>query len=175
VIRLHRTPATLTVVSRLARPRVIAVLGAALAAVGLASARSAPLVALSAAVAAALLVLLGARTLHARFERGQLLLRPAVPFQRPRRRPLASFTVVRIETFAEARRRKADRLARGYAERSGAPMPGWLRAPDAPGVNDGLRRIVLVALDGEPFPVTAWLAEEEDLEPVRSAIEDVLG
>jgi hypothetical protein len=175
VIRLHRRPGALTVVSRLARPRVLAVVGGALAAVALASARSSPPVALAAGAGAVLVVVLGARPLRARFERGQLVVRPAVPFQRARRHALASFALVRIETFGDARRRRAERLARGYAERSGAPMPTWLRAPDAPGVNDGLRRVVLVAADGEPLPVTAWLAEEEDLEPVRSAIEAVLG
>jgi hypothetical protein len=175
VIRLHRTPGAVTVVSRLARPRVLAVVGGALAAIALASARAAPRVAAAAGTAAVLVVLLGARALRARFERGHLVLRPAAPFLRTERRALAGFTAVRVETFAEARRRRSERLARSFAERSGAPMPTWLRAPDAPAVNDGLRRIVLVAGDGEPFPVTAWLAAEDDLEPARSAIQGLLG
>lgn len=171
---LHRTAGALTVVSRLARNHVLAVVGGllGLAAIGLGSA--APRAALAVGVAAGLVTVLGARTLRARFERGQVILRPAVPFRRAERRSLAGFTAVAIETFAEARRRRADRLARGYAERSGEPMPSWLRPPDAPGVNDVLRRIVLVAPDGEPFPVTAWLGEREDLEPARLAIEAVL-
>lgn len=174
MLHIHRTPGALTVVSRLARPRVLAVVAGVLAALALASARTVPRAAMALFLAAALVVLLGARTLRARFERGHVTLRLAVPFRRAERRSLGSFTAAAIETFAEARRRKADRLARAYRERSGEPMPAWLRPPDAPGANDVLRRIVLVAPDGEPFPVTAWLGEREDLEPARLAIESVL-
>jgi hypothetical protein len=176
VLRVDRRPGSLVLSSRLARPRVLAVLGGALAGVALASARAAaPRLALGLGAAAALVVVLGGRTLRARFERGQVNVRPAVPFARAHRRPLARFRSARIETFADARRRRAERLAREYAERSGKEMPVWLRPPDAPGANDGLRRVVLVAADGEPLPVTSWLAAEEDLEPARSAVESVLG
>jgi hypothetical protein len=174
MLHVHRTPGALTVVSRLASPRVLAVVSSLLALLAAGSSRAVPRAALALLAAAALVVLLGGRTLRARFERGQVTLRSAVPLRRAERRSLGGFTAAGIETFAEARRRRADRLARGYAERSGAPMPAWLRPPDAPGANDVLRRIVLVAPDGEPFPVTAWLSEREDLEPARLAIESTL-
>jgi hypothetical protein len=75
--------------------------------------------------------------------------------------------------MAEARRRRTERLSEDYRRRSGAPLPDWLRAPDSPGRNDHLRRIVLVAPAGEPLAVTAWLAEDE-LEPVRLELEGML-
>lgn len=175
MVRLDRSPGALTVVSRLARPRVLAVLAGVLGVLAAASARPAPRLGVALVVAAALLVILGARPVRARFERGRLVLRPAAPFHRTERRPLAGYAAARIETFAEARRRKAERLARGFAHRSGAELPGWLRPPDAPAVNDHLRRIVLVPREGEPLPVTAWLSEEEDLEAARLAIEAALG
>lgn len=175
MLRVERRPGTLTLVSRLARPRVVGVLGAVLVALALWESSAAPRAALALVVGAALVVTLGLRTLRARFERGHVEVRSANPFARGERRPLGRFGSVRIETFAEARRRRADRLARGYAERSGKEMPVWLRPPDAPGANDHLRRVVLVALDAEPLPVTAWLGEDEDLEPARAAIESALG
>jgi hypothetical protein len=174
MLLVHRTPGALTVVSRLVRSRALAVLAGILTLLAAGSMRAAPGVALALVLAAVLLVLLGARTLRARFERGHVTLRLAVPFRRAERRSLGGFTAVAIETLAEARRRKAERLARSYAERSGKPMPEWMRPPDAPGTNDDLRRIVLVGPDGEPFPVTAWLAVSEDLEPARFAIESTL-
>jgi hypothetical protein len=125
------------------------------------------------AVAAALLVLLGGRPVRSRFGRGRVLVRHAVPFRRDDR-PLSDFSAARVETFAEARLRKADRLARAYSERSGgAEMPSWFRPPQAPGRNDQLRRVVLVGMRGEPLEVTAWLAEE-DLEPLRAEIDALL-
>ena len=174
MLLLKHAPGSLTVVSRLARPHVLAVLSGALVLVAAGSIYALPRLALALLAAAGLVVLLGARTLRARFEHGRLTLRLAVPFRRAVRRPLGGFTAARIETFAEARRRRADRIARGYADRSGSPLPAWLRPPEAPGTNDGLRRIVLVGPDGEPFPVTAWLGERENLEPARLAIESAL-
>ncbi|HEY6099869.1 MAG TPA: hypothetical protein VIW03_10595 [Anaeromyxobacter sp.] len=173
MLRVERAPGALTVVSRLAKPRVLAVVGGVLAALALVTSHPAPGAALAAGGAATLVVLLGGRAVRARFERGRVTVRPAVPFQRAERRPLASFSGARVETFAEARRRRAEGLARAYAARSGTEMPAWLRAPDAPTPNDALRRIVLVTRDGDPFPVTAWLAED-DLEPARLAIEAVV-
>ncbi len=60
---------------------------------------------------------------------------------------------------------------------SGAPMPPWLKRVPSPGINDGLRRLVLVPRAGEagPLPVTAWLAPEEDLEPARRELGAALG
>jgi hypothetical protein len=174
MLDVHRTSGTLTVASRLASRHVLAFWFGILLLLAAGSSRIVPRLALALLASAALVVLLGARTLRARFERGHVTLRLAVPFRPSRRRPLGGFTAARVETFAEARRRRADRLARGYAARSGEPMPEWLRPPDAPGVNDALRRIVLVAPDGEALPVTAWLGEREDLEPARLAIESVL-
>ena len=174
MLRVDRSQGALTVVSRLARARVVAVVGGGLAALALAVARPAPRAAAALACAAALVVILGARSQRARFERGQVAVRQAMPFFPTARRVLGGFTGARVEVFAEARRTRAERLARGWAERSGTPMPAWLRAPEAPGTNDALRRIVLVPVAGEPFPVTAWLAEDEDLEPARLAIEAVL-
>jgi hypothetical protein len=172
---VERRPGTLTVVSRLARPRVVGVLAAVLMALALGESSAAPRAALALALVAASVVILGLRTLRARFERGHVEVQPAIPLARRERRPLGRFGAVRIETFAEARRRKAERLARGYAERSGKEMPVWLRPPDAPGANDHLRRVVLVALEGEPLPVTAWLGDDEDIEAARAAIESALG
>jgi hypothetical protein len=173
MLRVDRGPAVLTVVSRLPRLRVLVVIGLALAALELAFAGSGAPAMLALAGAGALVVVLSGRTVRARFERGRVSVRPAVPFQRTARRPLGDFAAARVETFAEARRRRAERIARGYAARSGKELPAWLRAPDAPGANDPLRRIVLVGREGEPFPVTAWLAED-DLEPARLAVEGLL-
>ncbi len=173
VLRVDRRPGSLTLASRLARPRVLAVIGVVLAAIAAALARAAPGAALAAGAAAALVAILGGRRVRARFERGRVSVHQAVPFRRADDRALAEFTGARVETVAEARRRRRERLARDYRARSGAEMPAWLRAPDAPGANDHLRRIVLVARDGDPLPVTAWLAED-DLEPARRDVEELL-
>jgi hypothetical protein len=172
VLRVERRPGALILVSRLARPRVLAVVALALAGMAAAVVRPAPLAAAALGAAAALVVLLGGRTVRARFERGRVSVRQAVPFRHREDRALAAFEGARVETFAEARRARADRLARDYRARSGADMPPWLRAPDAPGANDHLRRIVLVAREVEPLPVTAWLGED-DLEPARLAVEEI--
>jgi lysylphosphatidylglycerol synthetase-like protein (DUF2156 family) len=174
MLLVHRSHGALTVVSRLARDRVLAVVAGVLALLAAASARAVPRLAAALLAAAVLVVLLGARTLRARFERGQVTVRSPVPLRRAERRSLAAFGAVCVETFAEARRRRADRLARGWAERSGTPMPAWLRPPDAPGANDALRRLVLVARDGDPLPITVWLPERDDLEPALLAVEAVL-
>ncbi len=172
MLQIDRGPGRLSLVSRLARPRALAILALAL---GLAAAagRSLPWVAGPLAALALLVVLLGGRAVRARFERGRVWVGPPVPFRRADDRFLAEFAEVRIETVAEARRRKAERLAREYLERSGGELPSWMRAPDAPGRNDHLRRLVLVPRGGEPLAVTAWLADD-DLEPVRLEVEALL-
>ncbi len=172
MLRIERRPGRLTLESRLARPRVLAVLAGALALAALAS-RSSPVAAVL-LVAAALLALFGGRAVRVRVERGRVRVRPAVPFQAGDDRQLAEFAGARVETVAEARRRKTERLAREYLERSGGALPAWLHAPDAPGTNDHLRRIVLVPREGEPVAVTAWLADDDDLEPVRRELEELL-
>lgn len=173
MLRVDRRPGSLTLASRLARPRVLAVIGVVLVGLAAALARPTPAAALAAGAAAALVALLGGRSVRARFERGRVSVRQAVPFRRGDDRALAEFTGARVETFADARRRRRERLAREYRARSGAEMPAWLRAPDAPGANDRLRRIVLLAREGDPLPVTAWLAED-DLEPACCDVEALL-
>jgi hypothetical protein len=171
---IHRSPDGLEMVSRLARHHVIAEVCAVLGFIAVGVGWVAPRAGIALAIAALLVGVLGGRSLRTRFERGRVTSRSSVPLRRAVSRPLSAFTAVAIETFAEARRHRADRLVRGYAERSGEPIPTWLRPPDVPGANDALRRIVLVAQDGEPFPVTDWLAERDDLEPARLAIESLL-
>lgn len=174
MLRLDRSGPGLTLVSRLARPRTVAVLALSLVVAAAASARFVPAAGAAAVVAAALLALLGGRAVHARFEQGRVRVRPAVPLGRVEDRALGDFAGARVETVGEARRRKAERLAGQYRARSGAGVPSWLvRAPEAPGANDHLRRIVLVPRVGEPLPVTAWLAED-DLEPARAQLEVLL-
>jgi hypothetical protein len=174
VLRIERERSRLTLVSRLARPRVLAVLAGVLALAALAAGRSVPLLAAAFAAAAALVALLGGRAVRARFERDRVRVRPAVPFAGEADRALAEFSAARVETLAEARRRRAERRSEEWRRRSGAPPPDWLRAPDSPGRNDHLRRIVLVGPPGEPLAVTAWLAEDE-LEGARVEIEAMLG
>jgi hypothetical protein len=174
VLRVERSGAGLTLVSRLARARAIAVLAAALALAALAALRLVPAAAAALLAAGALLVVLGGRAVRARFERGRVRVRAAVPLRAEEDRALGEFAAVRVETVGEARRRRADRLAGQYRARSGGEMPSWLlRPPDAPGANDHLRRLVLVARSGDPLPVTAWLAED-DLEAARAQIEALL-
>lgn len=169
MLRVDRAAGTVTLVSRLARPRVLAVLAVALLGPALAAARPLPALAAGLAAGAVLVVALGGRSVRARFERGRVAVRSAVPLQRVDERPLGEFSGARVETVAEARRRKAERHARAYRERSGVELPAWLRPPDAPGANDHLRRIVLVPRSGEPLAVTAWLADD-DLEPLREEL-----
>lgn len=173
MLRIERAAGTVAVASRLARAPAVGVLAALLLAGALAT-RASPALAAGLALLAALLVVLGGRTVRSRFARGRVLVRHAVPFRRDDR-PLSDFSAARVESFADARRRKAERLAREYRERSGgAEMPSWFRAPQAPGTNDQLRRVVLVGPRGEPLEVTAWLAPEEDLEPLRAELDALL-
>lgn len=174
MLRVDRSGPGLTLVSRLARPRTVAVLAAGLATASGASLRFAPTAATALAVAAGLVALLGGRAVRARFERDRVRVRPAIPFARVDDRPLREFAGARVETVGEARRRRAERLADQYRARSGAGTPSWLlRAPEAPGANDHLRRVVLVPRTGEPLPVTAWLADD-DLEAARREVELLL-
>jgi hypothetical protein len=173
VLRIARQRSGLTLESRLARPRVLAVLAVALALGAAGAARFLPAVAGALALAGALVAILGSRAVRARFERDRVRVRSAVPFRRARERRLAEFFGARVETVGEVRRRKAERLADQYRARSGGEMPDWLRRPHTPGANDHLRRIVLVARAGDPLPVTAWLAEDE-LEAARAEIDSML-
>lgn len=165
----------LTLVSRLARPRVLAVLATALLIPAALLARRHPLAGGLLAAAAALLVILGGRATRAVLGAGRVTVRPASLFERGATRPLATFVRVGVETVGEARARRAAEHARRFQDRSGRVMPGWMQPPARPGVNDHLRRIVLVAQDGEPLPVTAWLAAEDDLEPACAALRARLG
>ncbi|WP_242338942.1 MULTISPECIES: hypothetical protein [unclassified Anaeromyxobacter] len=169
MVRIERSAGGLVLASRLARPRVLAVLAAAfiLGAAGLRGA--APRAALGLAAVAALVVLLGGRSVRATFARGRVRVSGAPPLRR-QDRGLAEFTGVQIETVGEARARRAERLAHGYRERSGSAAPSWLVPAPAPGTNDHLRRLVLLAREGEPLPVTTWLAPEDDLEPARAEV-----
>jgi hypothetical protein len=173
MIRLDRSPGAVTIVSRLARPRALAVVAGVLLAGAAAAARPAPPLAWALGAAALLVVALGARSVRARFERGRVRVRHGVPFRRDAR-ALAEFSGACVETVAEARRRRAEARARAWRERSGgAELPSWMRAPDVPGANDRLRRILLLARGGEHLPVTAWLAED-DLEAARAEVEGLL-
>jgi hypothetical protein len=172
MLRVQRTPGAVTFVSRLARPHALVVLSGVLLAGGLAAARPAPALGAALAGAGVLLAVFGGRSVRARFERGRVSVRHAVPLRRDER-ALGEFAAAAVETAGEARRRKGERLARGFAERAGQELPAWLRPPDAPGTHDHLRRVVLLARRGEDLPVTAWLADE-DLEPVRAEVEGLL-
>ena len=152
---------------------MLAVVAGFLAVLAAVASRPAPALALSLGLAAALVVTLGRLAVRARFEGGRVTVREAVPFRRALERRLAEIEAARVETFADARRRRAELRLRAWEERSGTPAPSWLRAPDAPGTNDGLRRVVLVARGGDVLPVTAWLAED-DLEPARREVESLL-
>ncbi|HSD19032.1 MAG TPA: hypothetical protein VLC54_03280 [Anaeromyxobacter sp.] len=176
MVRVERTSGALTLVSRLARPRVLVVLAGALVLCAAGLRGGAPRAALALVAAAALVVLLGGRSVRATFARGRVRVRPAVPLQGGGERALAEFVAVRQETIGEARARRAARLARGYTARSRSAAPTWLVPQPTAGANDHLRRLVLVARDrdGEPFSVTAWLAPDDDLEPARAEIEALL-
>jgi hypothetical protein len=173
MLRVQRTSGGVTLVSRLARRSAVAVLLLGLAGGALAAARPAPGPAVALGAAAVLLALLGGRSVRARFEGGRVSVWHPVPLRRTER-ALAEFAAAAVETAGEARRRRSERLARGFAERAGTELPEWLRAPDAPGTHDHLRRLVLVARRGEDLAVTAWL-RDEDLEPVRAEVEAMLG
>jgi hypothetical protein len=172
MLRIQRSPGAVTLVSRFARAQALAVLAVALVGGALAAARSAPALAAALAVAALLLAVLGGRSVRARFERGRVSVRHPAPLRRDER-ALSEFTRAAVETVGDARRRRAERLARGFAKRAGSEMPPWLRPPDAPGTHDHLRRLLLVARQGEDLPVTAWL-RDEDLEPARAEVEAML-
>src|SRR5512138_62925 len=172
MLRVQRSSGALTVVSRLARPHALAVLAVGFAGGAAAAAGRSNVLAACLALAAALVAVLGGRAVRARFERGRVSVRDAVPLRR-RDRALSEFARADVETAGDARRRRAERLARGFAERAGSEMPTWLRPPDAPGTHDHLRRIVLVARSGDPLPVTSWLSDE-DLEAVRAELEAML-
>jgi hypothetical protein len=172
MLRVERAAGAVTLVSRLARAPAVGVLAGVLLAAA-AALRASPPAAAALAVGAALVVLLGGRTMRTRFARGRVHVRRGLPFRRDER-ALAEFSAARVETIADFRRRKAERLARRYRERSGgAEMPSWLSPPHSPGSNDHLRRLVLVAPTGEAFEVTAWLGDE-DLEAVRAEVEALL-
>ncbi len=172
MLRIQRSPGTVTLVSRFARAQAVAVLAALLLGGAGAGARSTPTLAGALAITAVVLAVLGGRSLRARFERGRVSVRHPAPLRRDER-ALAEFARAAVETVGDARRRKAERLARGFAERAGSEMPAWLRPPDAPGTHDHLRRLVLVARQGEDLPVTAWL-RDEDLEPARAEVDAML-
>lgn len=173
MVRLERTLGALTVVSRLARPRVLAVLAVALGgpALALALLGAAPRAAAALALAAALIVLFGGRATRATFSRDRVRIRPAAPFLPGGERTLGAFVRASVETVGEERARKAERLAERYRARSGTELPFWLHARPTPGVNDHLRRVVLVARDGDRVAVTAWLAPDDELEPLRAELE----
>ena len=174
MLRIDRAPGTVTLVSRFARPRALVVLTGVLVVAALLAARPLPGAAGALGAVAVLVVILGGRTVRAELGRGRVRVSPVVPLGRPAERLLADFAGARVETLAEARRRRAERRAEAWRARSGAELPDWVRPPDAPGTNDHLRRIVLEPRAGEPLAVTAWLAED-DLEPARSAVQALLG
>lgn len=172
MLRLEEAAGALTLDSRLARPRVLVVLAAALLLGALASRGTLPRLAVALVAAAALLVVLGGRAVHARVASGRITVRAAVPFAPAVSAPLAGFAAVEVETVADHRRRRAEALARGYQERAGAGAPPWLVRAPSPGTNDQLRRLVLLpAGRGAPLAVTAWLAPDDDLEAARRALE----
>lgn len=173
MVRVERSAGTLTVVSRFSRPRAIAVLVGAFAALAVLSARALPAVAVALAAAAALVALVGGRAVRAAFGAGRVRVSAAVPLGRAVERPLHAFSGARVETLADARRRKAERRARAYRERAGGELPAWLRPADQPGSHDHLRRVVLDGPGDEPLAVTAWVADD-DLEPARAAVAALL-
>jgi hypothetical protein len=174
VLAIARAPGSLTIVSRFARPRALAVLSGALAGAALLAAGPLPRAAAALGAAALLVLLLGGRAVRAAFAGGRVRITAPVPLARPVDCALSDFTGVRVETRGEARRRRAERHARALRDRSGGELPGWLRPPHAPGTDDHLRRLVLEQGSGEPVAVTAWLADD-DLEPAREAAAALLG
>jgi hypothetical protein len=178
VLRIESAPGSLVVVSRTGRPRAVTVLVAGLAVLALAVRRAAPRAAVALLVAAALVAVLRGRAFRARFGRGRVAIRRAVPFAGEEVRALDDFGEARIETAADASARRADRRARDFRARAGQDLPSWLRP--SPHEGEHLRRVVLVPRAAgphgrDPLPVTAWVLAGEDLEPVRAAIAALLG
>jgi hypothetical protein len=173
MLRIDGGPGTLTLVTRFSRPRALAIVAGAVGILAVLSARAAPGVAAALGIAATLVAVVGGRVVRAVFAGGRVRVR-AAPFGRAEERSLSRFTAVRIETLADARRRKAERHALAYRTRAGSDLPSWLRPADQPGANDYLRRLVLEAPGEEPFAVTAWLAEDA-LEPARDAVAGLVG
>jgi hypothetical protein len=173
MLRVERTPGAVLLVSRLTRAPAVGVLAGVLLVVAVAAAT--PAIAAPFGVAALLVLLMGGRAVRARFERGRVSVRHPLPLRATDERLLSEFSGVRVESVADARRRKAERLAHEYRAKSGgAELPSWMTPPVAPGVNDHLRRVVLVGpRSEEPLAVTAWLADE-DLEAVRAELEALL-
>jgi len=177
VLRVEDAGETLTVTSRLARPRAVAVLaGALLAVAAVAWANGAAGGAAALAAGAALAVVLGGLATRARFDRrGRVTVLAPLPFGRPVVRPLSDFHAVRVEGGEEARRRRHARLAARYRRTAGEEMPAWLVRPPEHAAGDPHRRIVLVPRSGEPLAVTSWVPEHDDLEPALRRIEALLG
>jgi hypothetical protein len=176
VLRVEEAAGALTLVSRLARPRALVVLVAALVAPATWAGARAPVLAAGLAAAAAAVLALGGRAVRARLDRGaRVTVSAPFPFQGAVTRRLSEFVEVRIETVGEARARRRAAAARRYRAQSGQDLPGWLAQPPAAGVNDHLRRVVLVPRVGEPVAVTAWLPDEEDAERARGAVAGVMG
>lgn len=175
MLQIEQGAGTLTLVSRFSRPRAHAVLAGALGGGALLASRALPAVALALAVLAVIVAAAGVRVFRAAFRRGHVQVSAAFPLRPPTERPLAGFSGVRVETLADARRRKAERQARAYRERTGSDLPAWLRPADQPGANDHLRRLVLEGPGAESLAVTVWLADEDDLEPARAAVAALLG
>jgi hypothetical protein len=173
VLRIDRGPGSVTVTSRFARPRALLILAGALVAGALLAGRALPVAAVALGAAAAAVLLLGGPPVRATFGRGRVRVSPPFPLGRVVDRPLAEFSVVRVETRAEARSRRAEARAGAYRRSSGGELPSWLRPPDAPGANDQLRRLVLETPAGASLAVTAWLADG-DLEGARGEIAALL-
>jgi hypothetical protein len=175
MLRLEEGAAGLTLTSRLAGPRVLAVLAVVLL-IGAAVLRGVPALSGGMGAAAVLLVVVGGRPVRASVQGGRIMVRSAIPLVRTVTAPLGRFGAVAVETVADERGRRADALARRYAERAGAELPRWFERKPMPGSNDHLQRLVLVSsAGGEPLAVTAWLAPEDDLGPARRALEARLG
>lgn len=173
MLRVARPPGALLLVSRVARAPAVAVLAGVLLGLALVL-RGTPAAAVPFAAGALLVVLLGGRSVRARFERGRVSVRHGLPFGAADERPLSEFHAARVESVADARRRRNAHLAHGYRARSGgAELPSWMRPPVAEGANDHLRRVVLVGPGQEPLAVTAWLADG-DLEALRAELQALL-
>jgi hypothetical protein len=173
VLRIERGAGTLTVVSRFARPRPLVILVSALVVLALVSWRGLPVLAGALLLTAGLFVVTSGRATRVVFGHGRVRVSAPIPLRRGAERPLGGFSAVRVETLADARRRKAERAAAAYRARAGSDLPSWLRPSDQPGANDHLRRLVLEVPGDEPLAVTTWLAED-DLEPARAEVAALL-
>ncbi|WP_242393757.1 hypothetical protein [Anaeromyxobacter oryzisoli] len=171
MVRMDEREDALSLVTRLARPRALLVLAALLAAPALVAGSRQPAVSAPLAAASVALLVVGGRAMRTRIGAGRVTVVPAVPFARGASRLLADFDRAGVETVGEARARRAEARARAYAARTGTALPDWLRAPAGAGLNDHLRRLVLVPRAGEPLPLTAWLPPEDDLGPALRAVE----